>query len=1413
MKLLAALALAASLFIPAGPAKAAFNACSSFGIGGMAGDEAVGAIVCNKVGGITPPPLGDAPVNNSVPQIVGLDYGNDGTTTNLSGDTTTVTVNVGGWDNTPLAYSYNWHFPALPGVPPTSLGTAASLTIPSVSAVAGQVLEVDVTASNLAGSAMKTSYWFGPFETALPTGPTTWEQQAPGTSGPTTFSLPPHNFLQNGHAVFPGCFIPPPVPPNTATTGSPAHVFYYSPTGQNESQQNAAGVPISSMGRIGHPFKDLTTFTTASFFVNANVMIAGTWYTIQNAGGFPQFTTVGAPNNNVGTSFLASGPVTVGGATGRVVTDLDAPFFNKAGFISPGDTIYIEPGINQPLNFANGAATPYSTSTGADGGTVIPTWIMSDPASGVTLLNQLSYTGAGFIFKNFNVERYRNGTGVSGSGNATSHAHDDFLENINFSAWLGHSGGTHANAHYPSSGGISDGTVVTASPTYAPSLENVLGLKATAAAHATVIATPSLAPINNYVWSPGLHANTGSPATTTPGTGIPSGSIVIALNGKTAGQFVNNGNIVNRAAPSSYVQYGNGASTLGAVFTSTASLTGLAQDNSKYYVVQASATSTPFMYTYNLLQTITFTSGTNVANGQQITVNGVLWTFVTGVPTGNQSQIASGTNISGTIANLVIALNASADPNISQTTYAQSGFVLQGLPDTAGANPPFTVINAAGATAGANAGAWTLLGSFLPLPWNVDKVFFVTNFDNHVSQYAIGSPGTWTDLGTPTFTIGPCDPVANAATGCPTGNYPGLSPAGNVPGCDPFSTLAVTLTPQGGCAATPGYAGAPLPFTGTTRALSNEGISFTDDMVITPPGYWTDVDFDGDASAGMSLQGALDITHSQNPLQPNLYVGADCLSIKDSSSRYTSIGYNLGKTNDTVLFNNNVKYISSDAFEIYSDNRSWEVHNLYSEPSASWAHQDFMQFGSSTGWVNVATFDNAALDNEGYSMTDPTNYFPRPLQGINNTEGVYYNAYLGNNMVVASINGSLFAGLYNTMIHNINMQGHTGVGNQPKSDVGLGGSPPLTGPVHGLAANNIANGVSQVGVGTVTGLCTTQSQFGGNLSIGFSGGPPGGNSQSYCPLVGTVLGPTNANIGIFQGLFTWSPSYWWNNSGNTNPLFVNWSPITQPPPPTSTVPGVPWSIPAGIDLQMVPCVANSMQVTPPCNGAGSGVTNMRPNPAFVGTPAATIANVTANNRSIATVGNLPQTGAVGDQYIVGVASGCQGGGICGGNNGAFNGLTYGGGVWTRTLASGTTSTTLNGYGASQPTFEIDSATSDFCPGGTGCQGGSASVVIFGTLQTSISSWTASAIKGQIVGNVAPNAAVTVVHNNAGTIVPITTTILTIGTDPSVPFIPGISNNGVAFSNCGLSSTVKCEPFVDHDGFAFDPATPSIGLYQ
>lgn len=70
----------------------------------------------------------------------------------------------------------------------------------------------------------------------------------------------------------------------------------------------------------------------------------------------------------------------------------------------------------------------------------------------------------------------------------------------------------------------------------------------------------------------------------------------------------------------------------------------------------------------------TLTFGGNPGAGATITLNGVVWTFVVGAPTTNQTQIQG--SLADTLSQLATDLSASANPAISVASYVQSTTVL-----------------------------------------------------------------------------------------------------------------------------------------------------------------------------------------------------------------------------------------------------------------------------------------------------------------------------------------------------------------------------------------------------------------------------------------------------------------------------------------------------------------------------------------------------------------------------------------------------------------------------------------------------------------------------------------------------------------------------------------------------------------
>jgi parallel beta-helix repeat protein len=981
-----------------------------------------------------------APVNTVMPQIVGEDFPTSPATT------VTLTADVGKWDNTPTSYVCNWHF-----VGRASLGTScSSLTLDtSTTGVLGSALEIDVTATNAGGATTITSHWFGPIEATAPAAPFASETVA---TAPTTLPTEPVNFLQNGHAIFPGCSIPP-VSPNT----DPAHVWYFDPINGRTKDAGATGHARS-------PFKD-----------------------------------VGAILNNFA------------GYTGGAL-------FRST--IAPGDTIYIEPGnAANPVGDIGTSTATYSTSDRTTTGAVQWTWIMADPAAtSRPILHSILFNAgaAGFVFKGLGVEQFKeNGRNPIAVGGGTSH--DVIFEDISVSTWLGHSSDPWLPSSYPTSGGSSDGTIVTASPV-ATSQDPFVN-NATAPVNATTINVNTIPPIGFYVWSHGYYRTV---VITVASSGIPNGSKVTAVNGLDAAHLVN-----TRLFISSFTAAGLTALPLGGTVTAVASLPATG-DGTTYYVVQPSSTAVQTVYTW---------SGT----------------------------------------------------------------------------------------------AWVSAGTFLPATsTTANAVALVFPADGTHTAHWTGS--AWEDRGILNATIAPCDPLADAATGCPSTNYPGASFV--VPGCDPK-----TSPTTGGCPA-----GTPPAWNGTTRALVNETLSYSDRMLVLPAGYFNSADWGGSASTGIKFSGGLDTVHSiQQP--PNLLVGATCFSVKDSMVRNIYNGILLSNTTNSILYNNKVKYTSADGIDVYSDHRIWLIHNWASDPTQVWAHQDAIQLATINGSASTNFYGNAVIENELFQETDPTNYFPRFEQGINTTDNIWNQTYVCCNLVNVTSNGIGISGKYNVVIHNDMLTAAITVGNQRKNADRTA--------VHSVLANNIGAGIDRDNA--VPNFCdpvngdmdTVES----NISIPFLPPGVGSNSNIYCPMGGGA-GGSGPRPGVFAGLSSWTPTDFRSNAAGVSSLFTAYHPVD---PPGNPAPG--WGIPGAVPLAS-PCIRGTFPATGSCAAGDNGILDLHPNASFPTKPAIL--------GTFAFELNLPQTGSIGDAYVASAVVKCSGQPTsCG-----PNGTVWQPGLYVRATSSG-----------------------------------------------------------------------------------------------------------------------------------------------
>jgi hypothetical protein len=936
---------------------------------GFGGIGRPGFSASNAVSGALPPPV-VPPVSLMPPQVIGLDYPNNGVSTALTGTTLTLTTDNGQWANTPTSYTYKWHT-----VAGASLGTTQSITLSTANV--GQAIEVDVKAINAAGSATQTSHWFGPIESAVPVAPVAYEDPTVDFGGgvgvpPSTIPLPisPANFLQNGHAIYPGCSIPP-AAPNTAA----GHVWYFDPIGGKTQTGGGTGADLA------HAFKDISALFN---------------------------TVTGYPS---------------GGLFG----------FGKT--IPPGDTIYIEPGnAANPLGPLNATSNfVYSTSDGTGSGSTVWTWIMPDPAAtSPVILQSIDFNkgSIGFILKGFNIETFNTGNMIEFDGGATTFpwpTRDIILENMNISTWLGHSTDPWLPSNYPTTGGTSDGTIVSASPMTSPEDPPVNNVTASAGSNTLTLVSGSAPPVGDYVWSPGYfrswssNSNWPSPSS----TGIPNGSKVVSVVGST-------------------------------------------------------------------------------------------------------------------------------------------------------------------------------------------------------------------------ITIAPCDPGADAATGCVLG--PGYS---FVPACDPKNNPT-----SGGCI------GTPTAWAGTTRAISNEKVSYTDHMLVLPAGAWNSTDWGLSTASSITITGQA-VSGSQDSANPNLYKGVTCVSVKDNTVRNTDNGIAFSKLTNSIAYNNRVKWHSADAYDMYSVHRVWLVHNWDSENTQVWNHQDGIQLGSAQG-TSTTTFhpinyNNSVIESEIIQQTDQTNAFARFEQGINTTDNIWWGLYYGTNVVhVTSAGGIGAAGKYNVIVNNSQMGAGILTENQKKTSDKTA--------IYGVLANNIGNGVARAAANTVNSFCDLppggdMTTIAGNLSLPFPYAPfgSGANSSTYCIVGATGVGasdtnpgdPSNSNVGGHRGQAAWTQTDYRSNISGVSPLFTAFDPQAS----------AYWTPSGHADTN--PCVRGTFFTTGNCAPGDPGIFDLVPNVNFTASPGP----ILGNYRWIM---NLPQTGSINDAFVAYNAVSCSGQATtCG-----PNGTNWPAGTYVRATSSG-----------------------------------------------------------------------------------------------------------------------------------------------
>jgi hypothetical protein len=1244
----------------------------------------------------------NSPINTAIPAIVGLDFppsvgGN--VTFTLSPASTT----AASWDNFPISYTQNWHCAGGP-----SLGTGASLTLNTSSpGVLGCVLEVDLTASNLFGSFTARSHWIGPIESTAPVMADTTTGLCPGggaycvpmyelqTSPPQQLPSEPAHFLQNGFAIYPGCVIPPVAPTHTAS-GDP-NVWYFAPTGQTYAQWITSGTPNPGHTKataLLDPNALLNTVgaTTAGSFVN------GTAYTITSVG-TTNFTLIGAASNTVGVSFVATG---VGSGTGTAAGYpsnkgmFGAVAANPNGVIRPGDTIYIEHGYSTAqgiIKFEGGAIvpTPYSTSDGTSAGSPIWTWVLADPTdTQVGALSDLnlsggSNTGMAYWIFSINIENYRPAnlntaggqTGViqlSGTYvGANTFTHDVIFDHMSLTQWSGHSNDARNASIYPNAGGLSDGTIVTSSPVQAGRLQNQQSMTVTAGNNATQLAITKIPFLDDtnpsasvafgaYVWAPGIYS--GTPSVVTTASGIPSGTVIELVNGLDNNHFAWSNGTVTGAVPSDITALVSGGSTQTSIFTLPT-----IEDDTVYWQVAATTATNASVYTWNKnVGTINFPA--NPAVGTNIVINGVTWTFVASGATGNQINL--GASLTATLANL----KAGLDTSIAAYTTSATGIIATWT--ATGAN-----LAVSGGTSGGVGYAWTSIGTVLAVAPTTPDLILTTTFNNHVWHWCAATGGTcttapiWQDQGAPNVTIAPCDQVSYAGKGCP-GNYPGQSFV--VPQCDPKYSPIGTSGNLGGCI------GTPTAWTGTTRVISNEAATLTSSLVVVPANYWNWNDWDGNTKSLITVHGAINTACPPNVSAPgtiydacstgapaqyvNNFQGISCISISNSTFRESYNAVNISNTTDSIIYNNFIKYLSDDAFEPYSDNRIIIAHNHYTDPTFIYGHQDFIQFGDTNGRGETALttsmlYQSAVIENTAIQYSDPNNWFPRQLQGVNNTENSFYATYVADNILGAAtgIANILITGHYNALVHNVgmgNQGGSVGLG-IAKKGCSPGGpalvctapfAPSLVGPIDGLLANNVGIAIQRMAQFIpppgMTNFCDPSSgdlsTVEGNIGLPFPlTAGPSVVSSTFCATGNSAQ--TGSLTGHYDDLNIWTATDWRSSQSGISPLFTYYNPANNP-----VSPAIGWqSEPVPTPFVMT-CIQDSWAYGTCPNAVGTA--NFRPNPAFAGfAGSVTVSlqpgqstgkafNLPTTGISVGNFGNVTTDGFNGHDYPVGLWEYC-----------------------------------------------------------------------------------------------------------------------------------------------------------------------------
>ena len=1164
----------------------------------------VGTVIFGS-GSQTPPP-GTPPVNTVLPQIIGLD-----TTGSV------LSVDNGTWTNSPTSYTYSWHMIDNTG---GVLGTGPTLTLtaPMICATTPSCgrLQVDVTAHNTAGTGVVTSDFIGPVEASLPASP-------PITPGPAPSALPvyPANFIENGHAIYPGCDIPPVSP-----TTTPANVWYFD-TVNGHTQDSGA------TGHAGDPFNNPTAiFSSGQSGYSGGALFART--------------------------------------------------------IHAGDAIYIKANPSGASVGTFTASNVYSTSNGLSTGTPVWTWIIGDPTGvgnpvfGPWLLNNMG----GFVFKNLNSEVNAldystfsvnsSDRAVDVRGTPSAPSFDLVFEGMSLTSWKGHSNDARDPSTYPSSGGHSDGTIITASPYVGPQTNGTQEYQITASLGATKIffvgagipvVVSGVAP--NYVFSPGYYYQyqwPSFPSVAPSNTGIPNGTIIKDFNGNAA-----------------WIPQG-------AVATS-ASLPGTVTNNNAWF-----AQDTKHLW---------------VGVGGVWTDEGAAYADIgpcsastdaaTGCPTTNYAGINSGPASNIPQCDPLIVGNAS--PGGCGTTVTAWSGTTRAITNEYADFVGFIHITPNGWW---NHIDWdytvpglSFLGGLNAAPNDVEGMNCISAKNNTVRW-------DWNqiDFGAATNSIAYGNFLKYR-----TGDAFKVYSSHRVIVANNFSSDTTYILEHQDILQYAAFLTNNAFFYGNS-AVNNEGYSVVDTNnqfpQSTQPIGVTDEVFSGTYVADNI------IVNSNNPLG---IAGLYNVSVNNTTF---ADNFPTGAAGGEKVISGTKTNVNQPAFSMLSNNLSnYESRNIL-VPGVYNTSPGINIQSISGGTMTLTTTINQAAGWVGpWTVTSSAPGFPASVvvnvpsgSGFSGTS-IPVTASGGYSSAVSGITVTSIAGSPQKVMTLTNPATIPSGATVTSTDVGWPASVVTTAACNScttvnVTASGLFTGPGSAGAASSTGATATVAASGfcsqdsntvnNNLGvsvIAWSTGSPSTGNATYC---GQPTGPvSNSSLaGIFADYTSWASADWRTNGAAANPLFNDMDPISPGP-----------SVTKGAEIMAFsPCLRNAFSIGT-CAHNDPGRMDLRPNAAFVSTSTAlTCAAGTGYQCMISAVSLMPTTGGIGDKILLQSSSVCGNGfTICGGVYGGacasdsihFVNCTFPPGIYTR-INSGTT---MAAYGSVAQPFSANQ--SPFNPGPIG----------------------------------------------------------------------------------------------------------------